>query len=99
MKIQPGDIFESLSNQHHPNDGPVRIKVLATPASTLGFCGPWMVKVATITRDGREIRRRDVDIAKLYESRTKDDGTLRRTGFVRVTGSAAGAITAKLEES
>lgn len=88
MKVEPGDIFEALNGRHHPCDGPTRIKVLTSPKSALGFCGPWMVEVVTLASNGREVRRRKVDTAKLYESRTRDDGTERRTGYVRVENAA-----------
>lgn len=76
MAIEPGQIYRSLSSRH-PVDGPTRIKVVGWNRYGFG-----KADVVTVTRDGREIRRRAIEAAQLRESATTKAGQPRRTGYV-----------------
>lgn len=39
------------------------------------------VGVVTLTDDGRELRRRDMDVSVLHQSRFTRDGAVRRAGY------------------
>ncbi|MFJ3083052.1 hypothetical protein ACIPJG_25310 [Streptomyces halstedii] len=80
--IQPGQIYRSLSNRHHPADGPVRIRIARAPIGATDIDGMRKVQVVTITRDGREIRPRWMRADKLHTTATTRDGAPRRTGYV-----------------
>lgn len=81
--IQPGQIYRSLSNRHHPVDGPTRIKVVGEPGTIPGGGHKFgKVDVVTLTKAGREIRRRAIEISQLHDSDTTRDGQPRRTGYV-----------------
>lgn len=80
--IQPGQMYRSLSNRHHPVDGPTRIKVVSTPITIPGVWGYGKVTVVTITRSGREVRRRSIEASQLHATATTRDGQPRRTGYV-----------------
>lgn len=80
--IQPGQIYRSLSNRHHPVDGPTRIKVVGKPNVIPGVGGFGKVAVVTLTRTGREVRRRSIEMTQLHDSATTRDGQPRRTGYV-----------------
>lgn len=79
--IQPGQTYRSLSNRHHPCDGPRRIKVVGKPGTVPGIWGFGKVDVVTLTEDGREIRRRAIEISQLHDSPTTASGQPRRTGY------------------
>lgn len=87
MPIEPGQIYRSLSNRHHPVDGPARIRVVNRPVETPGW-GFGKVDVVTITQSGREVRRRAIEATQLYDSPTAADGKPRRTGYVLETPTA-----------
>ena len=82
MNIQPGQIYRSLSNRHHPCDGPTRIKVLGTPIAIPGVWGYGKVTVVTLTKTGSEVRRRSIEASQLHASATTKTGQPRRTGYV-----------------
>lgn len=82
MSIKPGQIYRSLSNRHHPCDGPTRIKVVDLPGTTPGVWGFGKVDVVTVTAAGREIRRRAIATSQLHETATTRNGQPRRTGYV-----------------
>ena len=81
MSIEPGQIYRSLSNRHHPVDGPTRIKVVGTVQSIPGVWGFGKVDVVTLTSNGREVRRRAIEATQLHESATTKDGKPRRNGY------------------
>jgi hypothetical protein len=84
--IQPGQIYRSLSNRHHPCDGPTRIKVVGEPIAAFGRYGGYgKVDVVTLTADGRELRRRAIEASQLHDSPTTRDGKPRRTGYALET--------------
>ncbi|WP_405824163.1 hypothetical protein OG705_29020 [Streptomyces sp. NBC_00838] len=80
--IQPGQIYRSLSNRHHPADGPTRIKVVGEPISIAGLHNSGKVDVVTLTKDGREIRRRPIEVTQLHATNTTRDGKPRRAGYL-----------------
>lgn len=80
--IQPGQTYRSLSNCHHPTDGPTRIRITHAPIGATDIDGMRKVQVVTITRDGREIRPRWMRADKLHTTTTTRDGAPRRTGYV-----------------
>ncbi|XCM28869.1 hypothetical protein ABXI76_05285 [Streptomyces parvus] len=80
--IQPGQTYRSLSNRHHPADGPTRIRITSAPLGAADLDGMRKVQVVTITRDGREIRPRWMRADKLHTTATTRDGAPRRTGYV-----------------
>lgn len=82
--IKIGQIYRSLSNRHHPADGPVRIKLYSDPVQKLD--GGSKVHIVTITRSGREVRPRWIDTAQLHLNATTADGRPRRTGYVLEEG-------------
>ena len=82
MTIQPGQIYRSLSNRHHPADGPVRIKVVGTHGTIPGVWGFGKVDVVTLTKTGREIRRRPIEATQLHATAATKTGQPRRTGYV-----------------
>jgi hypothetical protein len=84
--IKPGQIYRSLSNRHHPVDGPTRIKVIGTPITIPGVWGYGKVDVVTLTRTGREVRRRSIEASQLHATATTGDGQPRRTGYVLEEG-------------
>lgn len=79
--IQPGQIYRSLSSRHHPADGPTRIRIVGKPITTPGLHGCGKVDVVTLTKTGREIRRRAIDVTQLHATATTRDGKPRRTGY------------------
>ncbi|MYX14399.1 hypothetical protein GTY67_13435 [Streptomyces sp. SID8374] len=81
--IQPGQTYRSLSNRHHPADGPIRIRITNAPIGATDIDGMRKVQVATITSDGREIRPRWMRADKLHTTATTRDGAPRRTGYVQ----------------
>lgn len=81
-RIQPGQIYRSLSNRHHPVDGPIRIKVVGKPVATPGLYGFGKVAIVTVTPTGREIRRRLIDITHLHAGPIGRNGVRLRTGYV-----------------
>lgn len=80
--IQPGQIYRSLSNRHHPADGPIRIKVIRAPLGAQDIDGMRKVQIATLTKTGREIRHRWIRADKLHPSPKGAYGKPRRTGYV-----------------
>ncbi|MER6778436.1 MULTISPECIES: hypothetical protein [unclassified Streptomyces] len=82
MTIQPGQIYRSLSNRHHPVDGPTRIKVVGAPIAIPGVWGYGKVEVVTVTRTGREVRRRGIEASQLHATAITRDGQPRRNGYV-----------------
>ncbi|MFJ8016205.1 hypothetical protein [Streptomyces sp. NPDC096339] len=84
--IQPGQTYRSLSNRHHPDDVPVRIKVVGTPITIPGVWGYGKVDVVTITAAGREVRRRAIEASQLHATATTREGQPRRTGYVLEEG-------------
>lgn len=78
--IQPGQIYVSLGNRHHPVDGPTRIKVYSGPVQK--HDGGSKVHVVTLTRTGREVRARWIDTSQLHATATTRDGQPRCTGYV-----------------
>ncbi|WP_069751597.1 hypothetical protein [Streptomyces sp. EN16] len=80
--IQPGQTYRSLSNRHHPSDGPTRIRITNAPIGAADLDGMRKVQVVTITRDGREIRPRWMRSDQLHTTPTTRDGAPRRTGYV-----------------
>lgn len=80
--IQPGQTYRSLSNRHHPTDGPVRIKVISAPLGAQDLDGIRKVQIATLTNTGREIRPRWIRADKLHPSPKGAYGQPRRTGYV-----------------
>jgi hypothetical protein len=79
--IEPGQIYRSLSNRHHPCDGPTRIKVVGKPGTIPGGHHFGKVDVVTVTATGRELRRRAIEASQLHDSPTTQDGAPRRTGY------------------
>ncbi|MEU6990326.1 hypothetical protein ABZ953_06645 [Streptomyces sp. NPDC046465] len=82
MPIEPGQIYRSLSSRHHPVDGLTRVKVVGKVQTIPGVWGFGKVDIVTVTRDGREIRRRAIEATKLHESALTKDGQPRRTGYI-----------------
>lgn len=60
-----------------PRDEGRTIKVVAV----YGDSRSGKVGVVTLTEDGRELRRRDMDTAVLHGSKFTRDGDVRRTGY------------------
>ncbi|MFJ8923866.1 hypothetical protein ACIREK_30865 [Streptomyces sp. NPDC102415] len=83
--IQPGQTYRSLSNRHHPSDGPTRIRIASAPIGATDLDGMRKVQVVTITRDGREIRPRWMRADQLHTTASTRDGAHRRTGYVLET--------------
>ncbi|MFD4921181.1 hypothetical protein ACFWNE_07655 [Streptomyces goshikiensis] len=86
MSIERDQIYVSLSSRHHPVDGPTRIKVVGTLGRIPGVWGFGKVDVVTVTKSGREIRRRSIEASQLHATATTHDGKPRRTGYVLETG-------------
>ena len=63
-----------------PDDQP-RIRVVGDPITTLGLHGFGKVDIVTLTADGREIRRRAIEMTQLHETGTTRDGQPRKTGY------------------
>ncbi|NEC17926.1 hypothetical protein [Streptomyces parvus] len=80
--IETGQIYRSLSNRHHPADGPARIRITSAPLGAADLDGMRKVQVVTITRDGREIRPRWIRADRLHTTATTLSGEPRRTGWV-----------------
>jgi len=78
--IQPGQTYYSLGDPY-PYTEPRRIKVVDLPGTTPGVWGFGKVDVVTLTADGREIRRRAIEVTQLHETATTRNGQLRRTGY------------------
>ncbi|MBT2430551.1 hypothetical protein J7F02_34515 [Streptomyces sp. ISL-112] len=81
--IQPGQTYRSLSNRHHPADGPTRIRIANAPIGATDIDGMRKVYVVTLTPDGREIRPRWMRADRLHTTATTRDGAPRRTGYVQ----------------
>lgn len=79
--IQRGQVYRSLGDPY-PYDEPRRIKVVGEPITTWGRYGYGKVDVVTITANGREIRRRAIEVSQLHDSAVTREGKPRRTGYV-----------------
>ncbi|MFB7917064.1 hypothetical protein [Streptomyces sp. NPDC056061] len=97
MTVAPGQVYRSLSKRHHPVDGAIRIKVVGRPNTDPGGWRFGKVDIVTITRDGREIRRRAIEMSQLHDSGTTRDGRPRRTGYVREAATGQGPKGLKSE--
>jgi len=82
MSIHAGQIYQSVSNRHHPVDGPVRIRVVSEPSRFHGVYGYGKVQVETVRPDGTGVRRRRIELTQLHESATTRAGEPRRNGYV-----------------
>ncbi|MBX7464928.1 hypothetical protein K1Y80_02380 [Streptomyces sp. MAG02] len=82
MTIEPGQIFVSLSNRHHPVDGPTRIKVVGQVITIPGVWGYGKVEVVTLAKSGREVRGRSIEASQLHATATTREGRPRRNGYV-----------------
>jgi hypothetical protein len=80
-EIQPGQIYRSLSNRHHPCDGPTRIRVVSRGPGYPAY-GWSKVLVETVLPDGRGVRQRAIEATQLHDSPLTRDGQPRRTGYV-----------------
>lgn len=83
FRIERGQIYRSLGNRHHPVEGPTRIKVVEDPVATPGLHGFGKVDVVTL-KNGREIRRRPIELSQLHASATTQHGKPRLSGYVLV---------------
>ena len=81
-EIQPGQIYRSLNNRHHPCDGPTRIRIKGVLTSGSGQYVAGTAQVVTVHGDGREIRPRNITLDQLHDSPVTRDGQPRRTGYV-----------------
>ncbi|MFD9868537.1 hypothetical protein ACFXI8_27210 [Streptomyces niveus] len=80
--IQPGQVYRSAVSTPDDPDNHRRIKVVGEPNTVPGGWNFGKVDVATLTEDGREIRRRRVEMSQLHATPTTRDGTPRCTGYV-----------------
>lgn len=82
--IEPGQVYRSLDPRDEQyGDGPRRIKVVGSPGTLPGgghYFGK--VAVATLTEDGRELRRRVISVDQLHETDINRQGRPRRSGYV-----------------
>ncbi len=76
--IEPGQTYRALGDPY-PYTEPRRIKVVGRVVP--GAMGHGKAHVVTLTSDGRELRRRAIEIAQLHDSATTADGQPRRTGY------------------
>jgi hypothetical protein len=79
--IETGQIYRSarpVFAQQDGDDGHVRIKVVWVPV----VAREGKVAVATLTRTGREIRRRWIDTSQLHAAAVTRGGAARRTGYI-----------------
>jgi hypothetical protein len=77
-RVQPGQEYE----RHDPHDNTTtRIRVVGEPVTTPGLYGFGKVDVVTINADGRELRRRAIEVTSLHPTGTARDGQPRRTGY------------------
>ncbi|MFI5739176.1 hypothetical protein ACIA9I_12475 [Streptomyces anulatus] len=82
--IQPGQTYRSASPiKSDPQQRHTRIKVVDELIGKPGVYGLNKVDIVTITDNGREIRRRAVEVTQLHTTATTRDGTPRRTGYVQ----------------
>ncbi|MGW0948510.1 hypothetical protein ACWD4O_38970 [Streptomyces sp. NPDC002623] len=79
--IQPGQIYRSVGDPY-PYTEPRRIKVVGKPITTPGLYGFGKVDVVTLTENGREIRRRAIEVTQLHASDTTGTGSKRCNGYV-----------------
>ncbi|MFE6000297.1 hypothetical protein ACFQ6C_26110 [Streptomyces sp. NPDC056454] len=83
MDIEPGQIYRSLDPRDELyGDGPRRIKVVGQPVVDPGQHNFGKVQIATLTQDGREIRRRQVNITQLHAKPVGKNGSARRSGYL-----------------
>lgn len=83
MPIEAGQVYRSaLPVPSEPGERYRRIKVVDKYISTPGVYGFNKVDVVTLTKDGREIRGRAIEVTQLHDSPTTRDGKPRRTGYV-----------------
>jgi hypothetical protein len=81
-RIERDQVYYSLDPREEMyGNGVRRIKIVGRPGTLPGGQHFGKVEVATLTDDGREIRRRLININQLHASPTKDDGTPRVTGY------------------
>ncbi|QLJ01498.1 hypothetical protein HZZ00_11000 [Streptomyces sp. NEAU-sy36] len=80
-RIEPGQTYRSVGDPY-PYSEPRRIKVVGEPIRRFGRYGGYSkVEVVTLTKDGREIRRRAIESTQLHDSATTRNGQPRRTGY------------------
>ena len=83
--IQPGQEYESCLPTYYGSAGEehTRIRIIGEP-------GPGKVSVATLTKSGRELRRRPLSIRQLHATGLAATGQPRRTGY-RLVRNADGS--------
>ncbi|GHD70368.1 hypothetical protein GCM10010317_077560 [Streptomyces mirabilis] len=82
MTIQPGQIYRSLGD---PYREPRRIRIVSEPVTTPGLYGFGKVQIVTVTRTGREIRQRRIELSQLHATDATETGAKRRTGYALET--------------
>jgi hypothetical protein len=78
-RVERGQEYE----RHDPRDNSTttRIRVVGEPVTTPGQHKFGKVDVVTINADGRELRRRAIEVTSLHPTGTTRDGQPRRTGY------------------
>lgn len=81
QRVTPGQIYRSLDDPY-PYPEPRRIKIVGEPNTIPGGWSFGKVDVVTLTENGRELRRRTLEVTQLHDSDTTDSGKPRHTGYV-----------------
>lgn len=83
--IKPGQTYRAVRpSPADPNGRHIRIKVVGkTYPGALGY---GKVAIVTVTADGREVRRRTIELSQLHATATTRDGKPRRNGYVLEAG-------------
>lgn len=82
-RIEPGQIYRGIGKLSH-----VRVKVFATYGDGIpGLTGSDWVCIATLTKEGRAVRKRDIKFSQLHYSKFTWNGRIRRSGYVLEGGN------------
>jgi hypothetical protein len=82
-RIQPGQEYETCQPTYYGSRGEehTRIRVVGKPNVTVGAYGFGKVFVVTVTADGRELRRRLIDMIQLHATGVTGSGQPRKNGY------------------
>lgn len=81
--IRPGQEYETCTPTYYGSSGEehTRIRVIGEPQTLPGGWSFGKVDVVTLTADGRELRRRAIEVTQLHPTGLTATGQPRKTGY------------------
>ena len=82
MTIREGQEYLACRpTRSRPDEHYTRIRVMEEPNTYVGSWGFGKVDIVTVLEDGREVRRRAIEMSQLHATGTTKDGQPRRDGY------------------